>query len=395
MQTITRAVLLVVFCATTAVARTPIGPPDPVSLRRSPFSWNQAEREVGFAHWDAIFPGRVVQSGSRVRPLPSGRAIAGLSPGTPGARELERFITDQKVAGLIVLHRGTVRLERYALGYGASGRWTSQSVAKSVTSTLLGAAIKDGFIRSIDQPVTTYVPGLRGSAYDGVTIRHLLTMTSGVRWTEDYTDPASDVARFHIEPVTPGMDATVSYMRRLPREAPPGTKWVYKTGETHLLGVVVTSATRHTLAEYLSATIWRRYGMEQPASWTTDRTNHELAGCCLQAGLRDFARYGQLVLDRGRVDGRSIVPDGWLEAATRRQVATPYAGGYGYQWWISDDGTFDARGIHGQLIHIDPARHLVVAINAAWPVATSPDRSAARRRMMSTIAAMVDAEGGR
>jgi len=193
--------------------------------------------------------------------------------------------------------------------------------------------------------------------------------------------------------VTPGLDATVSYMRRLPREASPGTTWVYKTGETHLLGVLVATATGQPLAEYLAATIWKPYGMERAASWSTDRTQHELGGCCLQASLRDFARFGQFVLDDGRIDGRRVVPEGWFEAATKTQVATPYPGvGYGYQWWTRGDGTFDAIGIHGQLIHIDRPRRLVVAINSAWPEATSADRSAARNRMTETLAAMLDAE---
>ena len=190
------------------------------------------------------------------------------------------------------------------------------------------------------------------------------------------------------------MDATVSYMRGLGREAAPGTKWVYKTGETHLLGVLVSSATGQPLAEYLSSKIWRPYGMEQSASWSIDRTDHELAGCCLQATLRDFARYGQFVLEGGRIDGRSIVPDGWFEEATRTQASTGFAGrGYGYQWWTADDGTFDAIGIHGQLIHIDPARRLVVVLNSAWPAATGRERSSAQRNLLSTIAAAIDDEG--
>ena len=217
-------------------------------------------------------------------------------------------------------------------------------------------------------------------------------MTSGVKWNEDYTDPASDIARFYSEPVEPGMDVTASYMRKLPREAAPGTKWVYKTGETHLLGVLVTSATKQTLAAYLSAKIWSPYGMEQSAVWATDRRHHELAGC-LQAGLRDYARYGQFALDGGRIDGRSIVPDGWFEAATRTQTATAYSDwGYGYQWWTMDGGRFAAIGIHGQLIYVDPSRRLVVAINSAWPVATGPERSTARREFLNLIAAAVDAE---
>lgn len=385
--------VLTAVCATDGAGQSSTDAPDPATLRRSSFTWSQAEREFGFAHWDAIYSGRLVPRGANVRGLPSGTPLASLRPGTVGAQALDRFIDDEKVAGLIVLQNGAVRLERYALGYSATGRWTSQSVAKSMTGTLVGAAVKDGFIASVDDPVTKYILALRGSAYDSVTIRQLMTMTSGVKWNEDYTDPTSDIARFYSEPVEPGMDATVSYMRKLPREAPPGTKWVYKTGETHLLGVLVTSATKQTLAAYLSAKIWSPYGMEQSAVWATDRRHHELAGCCLQAGLRDYARFGQFVLDGGRIDGRAIVPDGWFEAATRRQTATAYTDrGYGYQWWVLDGGSFAAIGIHGQLIYVDPARRLVVAINSAWPVATGPERSTARREFQNLIAAAIDAE---
>jgi CubicO group peptidase (beta-lactamase class C family) len=386
-------VVLAAVCATNGAGQASTNAPDPATLRRSSFTWSQAEREFGFAHWDAVYSGRLVPRGIQVRGLPSGTPLASLSPGTVGAQAIDRFINDEKVAGLIVLQNGAVRLERYALGYSATGRWTSQSVAKAVTSTLVGAAVKDGFIARIDDPVTKYIVALRSSAYDSVTIRQLMTMTSGVKWNEDYTDPTSDVARFYSEPVEPGMDATVSYMRKLPREAPPGTKWVYKTGETHLLGVLITSATKQTLAAYLSSKIWSPYGMEQSAVWTTDRGGHEFAGCCLQAGLRDFARFGQFVLDGGRIDGREIVPNGWFEAATQRQVGTPYGDqGYGYQWWITGGSSFAAIGIHGQLIYIDPARRLVVAINSAWPVAVAPERSQARREFLNVIAAAVDAE---
>ena len=209
--------------------------PSVASLPRSSFLWTQEQREVGFAHWDEVFPGRAIKRGMRVHPLPGGAPLA-----VPG---LEEFIAAQKVAGILVLQDGKVRIERYALGYSEKGRWTSQSVAKSITSTLVGAAIRDGFIRSLDDPVSKYVKGLQGSAYDSVTIRQLMLMRSGVRWTENYTDLTSDIARFYSAPVTPGLSATVSYMRALPREAPAGSKWAYKTGETHLLGEVVTSAT--------------------------------------------------------------------------------------------------------------------------------------------------------
>jgi CubicO group peptidase (beta-lactamase class C family) len=395
----TRAALCVAFLgalvARPGIAQSSPTTPDPATLRRSSFTWNQAELEFGFGHWDAVFPTRSIARGTRVRPLPAGKPLAALQPGTPGGEELERFITNEKVAGLIVLQDGAVRLERYALGHSGSGRWTSQSVAKSVTSTLVGVAMKDGFITSLDDPVTKYIAGLRGSAYDSVTIRQLMTMSSGVKWNETYTDPTSDIARFYVDPVTPGMNATVSYMRKLPREAAPGAKWVYKTGETHLLGVLVSSATGQRLADYLSARIWAPYGMEQAASWSIDRTNHELAGCCLQAALRDYARFGQFVLDGGRIDGRAIVPDGWFEDATRRRFDTTYPDrGYGYQWWTLDGGAFAGFGIHGQLLYIDRSRRMVVAINSAWPVATSPERSATRARFLKLIGAAVDAPSG-
>lgn len=364
---------------------------DPALLPKSAFQWSQAERELGFLHMDVVYGAREVPNGSKVHKLPQGKPIAAFSRGGEKEKEFRDFIDKQKVAGIVVLQDGKIRLEQYALGLSDTGRWTSQSVAKSVTSTLLGAAIKDGYIKSVDDYVTTYLPDLKGSAYDSVTIRHLLTMTSGVRWTENYTDPNSDIARFYSDPVDPGIDATVSYMRRLPAEAKPGKKWLYKTGETDLLGVLVSSATGQTLSSYLSKRIWAPYGMEEKATWILDRTDHELAGCCLQAKLRDFARFGQFVLDGGLINGESIVPDGWFQAATHAQVPLWPGGGYGYQWWIFNN-TFEALGIHGQMIHIDPARRLVVAINSAWPEAESNERHAAGANFINTIAKEIDKE---
>jgi CubicO group peptidase (beta-lactamase class C family) len=295
-----------------------------------------------------------------------------------------------------VLHEDKLRLERYALGHSAAGRWVSFSVAKSLTSTLVGAAIKDGYISSVDDVVTRYIPELRDSAYDGVTVRQLLTMTSGAKWNEDYTDLKADVALLYSAPVDPGMEATISYMRKLARDAAPGQKWHYSTGETNLIGVLVARATKKDLATYASEKIWARYGMERDASWMLDRTGHEQGGCCMQATTRDYARLGQFILDGARIDGQSIVADGWLEAATRKQVdiGQPGSGsGYGYQWWTRDDGTFNAFGIHGQQIHIDPARRLVVAINSAWPAAEFTKESrAARTALFDAIRAAIDSE---
>jgi CubicO group peptidase (beta-lactamase class C family) len=298
----------------------------------------------------------------------------------------------QRVRGVLVLHHGTIRLERYAPPHGPATRWNSFSVAKSITSTLVGAAMKDGHIKSLDDDVTRYISALRGSAYEGVTVRQLLTMTSGVTWNEDYTDVNSDVARMYAQPAEPGFDMTVSYVRKLPREAQPGTKWVYKTAETNLVGVLVAEATGKPLADYLSEKIWRAYGMERDAEWMIDDVGHEQGGCCLAVTLRDSGRFGQFILDGARVEGKPIVPDNWLAEATRNQVATGTGSGYGYQWWPRDNGTFEGRGIYGQTLHIDPARRLVVVINSATEQPTGRASGEARQAFLAAIKAELDAE---
>lgn len=348
------------------------------SLSKNSSHWNQEEREV--------------LKGSKVHELSQGLPIAAFSPGGEKEKVLEDFMMEQKVAGLLILQDGKIRLERYALGHSESNRWSSLSVAKSVTSTLVGAAIKDGYIKSVDDYVTDYIPDLKGSAYDSVKIRHLLTMTTGIRWSENYTDPNSDIARFSTDSIEPGMNATVSYMRRLPAEAEPGKKFLYSTGETHLLGVVVSSATHQTLSHYLSSKIWMPYGMEKNATWRLDRTGQELAGCCLQMTLRDFARFGQFVLENGRINGESIVPNDWFKTATQIQVPLWPGGGYGYGWWIFNGRSFDALGIYGQRIHVDPSRQLVIAVNSAWPEADSNERQLAFAKFLTSINNEVDKE---
>jgi len=366
------------------------GTSDPSLLSKNSFHWNQEERELGFLYYDEVFQGREVLPGGTVHELPQGLPFAAFDVGGEQNREFENFLTEQKVAGLLILQDGRIRLERYALGFSEAGRWTSQSVAKSVTSTLVGAAIKDGHITSVDDYVTDYIPDLKGSAYENVTVHHLLTMTSGVRWKEAYTNGTSDNFRFFRDPVDPDIDHTVSYMRSLPAEAEPGKKWLYKTGETHLLGVLVSSATGQTLADYLSAKIWAPYGMEQKATWILNRTDQELAGCCLQMKLRDFARFGQFVLEGGIINGESIVPVDWFQTATHTQIPVWGGLGYGYQWWTYADGTFQALGVHGQMLHIDPVRRLVVAINSAWPEAESDKRRAAVSNFLRTIVKEID-----
>lgn len=333
-----------------------------------------------------------VQKGRRVHKLPQGLPIAAFSINGEKEKEIEDFLREQKVAGLLILEDGKIRLERYALGHSKSNLWSSLSVAKSITSTLVGAAIKDGYIKSVDDFASDYIPDLKGSAYDSVKIFHLLTMTTGIRWTEKYDDPKSDITKLSTDSIEPGLNATVSYMRRLPAMTKPGKKWVYSTGETNLLGVVVSAATNKTLSQYLSTKIWIPYGMEKTATWTLDRTGQELAGCCLQMTLRDFARFGQFVLEDGRIKGESIVPDDWFKTATKLQVPLWPGGGYGYGWWIFNKSSFEALGIHGQMIHIDSSRRLVIVINSAWPEAESNKRQSAVASFLKSIEKEIDKE---
>ena len=343
---------------------------------RNVLFWSVDERDAAFRALDAIpvlSEARVIEAGDTVYPLPEGDPI-------DLDFDVDAYMANQRTSGLVIIHDGKVVLEKYGLDFGPEGKWTSFSVAKSLTSTMVGAAVKDGAIKSLDDKVSAYIKGLEGSAYDDVTIRQLLTMTSGVRWNEDYTDPKSDVALFNEHKAEDGLDATVSYMRKLPREAPAGEKWVYKTGETNLIGVLVSEATGKPLAEYLSEKVWKPFGMEQDATWLLGSTGHEISGCCIQASTRDFARFGLFILGGAVADGNKVVPDDWLPAATTRQADIGAPGrGYGYQWWTNDDGSFAAQGIFGQGIFIDPARNLVIASNSNWPTATDYDGVGAER----------------
>ena len=373
-----------------AEARQAAPPREPASKAAAILTWSVEKREQYIAALDSFFLSRTVKAGSRAHLLEQGRVLAAFETGGPRADYFEQFMTAQRVRGVLVLQDGQIRLERYVSPHSPTTRWNSFSIAKSVTSTLVGAAMKDGAIKSLDDPVTRYIKTLRGSAYDEVTVRQLLTMTSGVKWNEDYTDVNSDVARMYAQAPDPGFDMTVSYVRKLPREAPPGTKWLYKTSETNLVGVLVSEATGKPLADYLSEKIWRPYGMERDAEWMIDDVGHEQGGCCLGMTLRDYGRFGQFILDGARADGKAIVPDDWLAEATRSQVSTGGNSGYGYQWWIRDDGTFEGRGIYGQTLHIDRARRLVIVINSATEQPTGRPAGQARQEFIAAVKGEVD-----
>jgi CubicO group peptidase (beta-lactamase class C family) len=363
----------------TPAARLTQPPPrDPSELQV--LFWSDAQREERFRAMEQWFAGHEVPAAATPRALPQGEPLS-----AELQADLAKLMAESNAAGIMVLKDGKIRYEAYGLGLTHDDRWTSFSVAKSFTSTLLGAAIKDGFIASLDDAVTKYIPGLAGSAYEGVTVRQLATMTSGVKWNEDYTDPNSDVAQMARFVVEFGADAIVAQMKALPREAEPGAKWVYKTGETNLIGVLVENAVGKPLAEYAKAKIVDPAGFESDLFWMVDPRGGNIGGCCLSIRLADYARMGLFALE----GGAGVVPDGWFAEAGKAQVEFgPQAPGfgYGYQWWAYPFGSYGAQGIFGQAITLVPAKNLVVAIVSNWPGATSPGGRADAREVVAKIA---------
>lgn len=345
--------------------------------------WNDATRTDRFRRMEDYFAGHEVAAAANPRALARGAPYDAAL-----VAELDRYLDSQHAAGIMVLENGRVRYERYGLGFGPEGRWTSFSVAKSFTSTLLGAAIKDGAIAGIDDPVTRYLPALAGTAYDGVTVRQLAAMTSGVKWNEDYADPNSDVAKMLLVVPAPGESQAVTYARQLTREAPAGEKWVYKTLETNLLGDLVAAATDLSLAEYAKDKIVDPAGFAGDMFWMTDQTGENIGGCCLSLRLADYARFGQWALEGGQP---SVAP-GWFGDAGGPQVtfAQQPGFGYGYQWWTYPGGNFGGQGIFGQSVTLVPDKKVVVAIVSSWPRATERDRSMARLALVRKIAAAAD-----
>ena len=352
---------------------------------RTVLEWNRRERVIGFARMEQVIPARTISKGESVKPFKRAAIPLEASFDVDGETwTLDDYVHRNRTAGLLIIINGEIAYEKYGLGHSAGGRWTSFSVAKSFSSTLVGSAIKDGRIQSLDDPITRYLPVLTGSAYDGVTVRQVLTMTSGVRWNEDYTDPESDVSKFIAEPSIDASDPTVTYMARLPREAEPGTKWVYKTGETNLVGSLVEAATGKKLADYLSEKIWSRIGMEQDGAWLLNQSGREIAGCCVSASLRDYGRFGVFFMNGAYVDGASILPDGWIAAATKStkvaEMAMNGRAGYGFQWWTTPGTAYRASGIYGQGIWLNPDLKLVVVTQSAWDQAL--DRVGMKRRAL-------------
>ncbi len=357
--------------------------------------WTDDQRNKAFRMMDTLVPSNTIAAGAEAKVLEQGEALPKEFEVDGKMLSVDQYMADQRTAGIVILQDGKIRLEEYGMDFEKDDRWTSFSVAKSLVSTMVGAAIKDGAIKSIDDPLTDYIPELEGSGYDGVTVQQLLTMTSGVQWNEDYADPKSDVALFNSTKTVDGVDPIIVYMKTLKNEAEPGTRWQYNTGETNLIGVLVAKATGKTISEYLSEKVWAPYGMSQDGEWLLNEGGKEIGGCCISATVRDYALFGQFAMNGGMIGGESIVPDGWFSKAGTKQADIGVLGrGYGYQWWTFDDGSFAGQGIFGQGIFIDPARKLVIASNGNWPSATPDAQKDQRIAFFNAVKTYLDSENG-
>ena len=330
------------------------------------------------------WPHRVIRRGDTVRPLPPhARSLADLTFEVGDVRlSLGDYMTRRRTAGVLILKDGEIALERYGMGSGPDSRRTGYSTAKSMTSTLAGAALHDGAISSLDDRCDLYLPRLRGSAYEGVTVRNIMRMCSGVAWSEE-DDGEADAGRLDQALASRRPGAVLDLACTLPRAQPQGAVFNYSTVESCVLGAVVAAATGRPLADYCAETIWGPAGMEADGYWLLESDGGlEMGGFGVSARLRDIGRFGQLVLEDGEAfSGRRVLPPGWRDLAGQPDSAPTAFGrlmpgspaGYGYHWWAVpplpggvNNGAFSARGAFGQFIFVNPTEQVVIAIQSAW-----------------------------
>ena len=350
----------------------------PIGGRTTP---TQPQMVGTYSHYDRIWPFQLITRAETPAPLrraPQEIALTYRFNGTP--HTLADYLARNPVTGLLIARDDTILFEHYQYARTDQDRLLSQSMAKTIVAMLIGIAIDEHRIRSVDDLAETYVPALAGTAFGQTTLRALLHMASGVAFREDYDDPTADSAKLNRALfMQSGSDATQAVAAFNTREYPPDTRFNYSGVQTEVLGLVLTHAIGMSASAYLQSRIWQPMGAEADAIWTIDHTAQEIAYCCFNAVLRDWARLGLLLAHDGEANGRQIIPRQWLQDATTEPPDSPFAPhrataymGYGYQLWLfpGPRRQFAFLGIHGQSIYIDPAAHLVMVQTAVRVAAT-------------------------
>ena len=270
----------------------------------------------------------------------------------------DKYLENKKTVAFLIIKNDTIQYEKYFRGYDKERIVPSFSVAKSVTSILIGCAIDEGLIKSVDEPVTNYIPELTKNGFEKVTIKHLLQMTSGIKFNESYINPFGDAASFYY-----GLNLR-KQIRKMKVKNEPGKKFKYVSGNTQLLGLVLERSLKgKTVTQYLQDKLWTPLGMEYDASWSIDREKNglEKTFCCLNARARDFAKIGRLYKNKGNWNGKQIVSAKWVEESTRLDTTNGSAEYYQYQWWLpTPNSDFMAHGVLGQYIYVHPSKNLVI-----------------------------------
>jgi hypothetical protein len=290
---------------------------------------------------------------------------------------LDEYLQRNFVTGILVLHDDRIVLEKYFHGADRNSRFVSQSVSKSIVSILVGAALADGKMKNVDDPITKYLPYLSASGYRGVTVRQVLEMATGVDYNETYGDPNSEAAKLGgaLLSGNPPFRQYVATMK--PTKVKPGTKFEYQSVNTQVLGLLLEQVTGKRLNEYTEEKLWKKIGAQSDAFFYRGKNQPDTcAFACFNATLRDYARVGLMMMRGGELGGKRVVPASWVHESTTpgaeflKHTDEPGAA-YAYQWWVPEgnDGAFEALGIFGQSVYVNPAKHVVIVQTSAWPEA--------------------------
>lgn len=320
-------------------------------------------RVGALSNFDTLFPSHKVAAPAHVAPL----SRAGVEPPVSYLHNgktlmLDDYLSRRPVSGFLIARGDTILIERYQYARNDRHRMAGFSMSKTVTGLLVGIALHEGAIKSIDNLAEAYVPGLAGTQWGRTPIKALLRMTSGMAYSEDYSGPGTDVYRLAMAALgPPGSLEAVKLFNA--RAHPPGERFAYSSADTLVLGLVLESAVKRPLAEYASEKLWQPLGAEADASWLVDVQGQAITYAYYNAVLRDWARLGLMLAHDGMWNGRQIVPAAWVHASTAREQ---HAGGYGYQVWLNATKrpTFHLRGLRGQFVHVDPASKTVLVQTA-------------------------------